>query len=199
METATSRFARRVDSDLELKLVELQDAEGFFRVLDKSRAHIGKWMIWPDDVKSIDDMRRSIDVARKLFEERSRLPAGIWFEGQPVGAISLDHIDLQAKQASVAYWLGRYFEGQGLVSRCCDALLEYAFDDLDLHRIEIRCARENEKSRAVPERLGFKLEGRLRGNIRLRGRYYDEIIYGMLAEEWRQRAALEHKIGTGSD
>ena len=54
-----------------------------------------------------------------------------------------------------------------------------------MNRVEIRCATENVRSRAVPERLGFKLEGILRQSIWRHKRYYDLAMYGILAEEWK--------------
>jgi len=68
--------------------------------------------------------------------------------------------------------------------KACRSLVEYAFDEWHLNRVEIRCAVGNTKSRAIPERLGFKSEGILREAEWLYDHYVDHIIYGMLARDW---------------
>lgn len=56
-----------------------------------------------------------------------------------------------------------------------------------MNRIEIRCADANVRSRAIPERLGFKLEGVLRQALCRHLQIYDDIIYGLLKEEWLEK------------
>jgi ribosomal-protein-serine acetyltransferase len=66
----------------------------------------------------------------------------------------------------------------------CRALLDHAFYELKLNRVEIRCAAENNCSRAVPERLGFRQDGVLRQAEWLHEHFVDLVIYSMLAGEW---------------
>ena len=70
-----------------------------------------------------------------------------------------------------------------MVTRAVQTLVSYAFEVLDLRRVEIRCAKENRRSRAVPERLGFKKEGVLRESEWRHDRFYDMVIYGLLADD----------------
>jgi ribosomal-protein-serine acetyltransferase len=63
-------------------------------------------------------------------------------------------------------------------------LVDYAFNELGLNRLEIRCATENTKSRAIPQRLGFKQEGTIRQAEWLYDHYVDLVVYGILASEW---------------
>ena len=63
----------------------------------------------------------------------------------------------------------------------------YLFDEVGLHRVEMQCGVENLKSRAVPERLGFKLEGIRRGSHWITNRFVDHAVYGMLSDEWGNR------------
>lgn len=64
------------------------------------------------------------------------------------------------------------------------ALVEAGFREYGLNRIEVACATGNARSRAIPERLGFKLEGVLREREYLYGRHVDHAIYSMLASEF---------------
>ncbi len=72
------------------------------------------------------------------------------------------------------------------MTKACRALMEYAFENVHLHRVEIKAAEKNERSRAIPERLGFQKEGCLRGAEQVNGRHLDVIVYGMLQKEWKK-------------
>ena len=73
------------------------------------------------------------------------------------------------------------------MTKTVKALLQYAFETLKLHKVEIRVAEANHKSRAIPERLGFMQEGTIRVAEWLYDHYVNHVIYGMLVSEWRQQ------------
>ena len=96
------------------------------------------------------------------------------------------NLESNNKSAHIGYWLAREAEGKGLMTRCCRVLIDYLFDELNLNRIQINCNVENTKSRAIPERLGFKLEGIHRQVEFFDNRFGDWAIYAMLKEDWRK-------------
>jgi len=63
-------------------------------------------------------------------------------------------------------------------------LVDHAFGAWRLHRVEIRAGVENARSRAIPERLGFRREGVLREAERVGDRYVDQVVYAVLAGDW---------------
>jgi ribosomal-protein-serine acetyltransferase len=69
------------------------------------------------------------------------------------------------------------------MTRAVRAVVEHAFKDLGLHRVEIRCAVGNARSRAIPERLGFRQEGVLRDAEHVLGRRLDVVLYSRLATD----------------
>jgi ribosomal-protein-serine acetyltransferase len=71
------------------------------------------------------------------------------------------------------------------MTRCCRILFDYLFNEVGLNRIQINCNIENAKSRAIPERLGFRLEGIHRQVEWLNNEFRDWAVYAMLAEEWK--------------
>ena len=71
------------------------------------------------------------------------------------------------------------------MTRACAALVTHATRDLLLHRLEIRCAIENRRSRAVPERLRFVFEGTLAGAHVLHGSFRDIALYATTAPIWQ--------------
>jgi ribosomal-protein-serine acetyltransferase len=66
------------------------------------------------------------------------------------------------------------------MSASCRAVIAHGFGALGLHRVSIRCAVENRRSRAIPERLGFTFEGVARGSEWLYDHFVDHAIYGLL-------------------
>ncbi len=88
---------------------------------------------------------------------------------------------------SIGYWLGDQYEGKGIISMSCKALVDYIFHDLELNRIEIRCAQENTRSQRIPETLGFTKEGILRESEWLYDRFSNSIIYALLKNEWDEK------------
>jgi len=68
------------------------------------------------------------------------------------------------------------------------ALLDHAFDRWELGRVEIRAGVANRRSRAIPERLGFREEGVLRAAERIGTRVIDHVVYVMTAREWQREA-----------
>ncbi|WP_249435691.1 GNAT family protein [Paenibacillus sp. Marseille-Q4541] len=112
--------------------------------------------------------------------------APIWHKGQIAGSIGFLRIDWDARRTEIGYWLGSDFEGKGLMSKACNALVVHAFNDLNLRKIEIGVATYNMKSRAIPERIGFTQEGTIRNYELLHNQFLDRVIYGLLKEEWQQ-------------
>jgi ribosomal-protein-serine acetyltransferase len=84
----------------------------------------------------------------------------------------------------VGYGIGSAHEGRGLVTAATRALIDIGFGELGLHRIVIRAGVGNARSRAIPERLGFTLEGHAREEGRGSGGFYDIVVYGLLDREW---------------
>lgn len=89
-----------------------------------------------------------------------------------------------AREAAIGYWLDERLEGLGIVSRATRELLRLSFVELGMNRVVIRCAAENARSRAIPERLGFNLEATLPGQ-EMGGR--DQLVYVIHLADWEVR------------
>ncbi len=90
------------------------------------------------------------------------------------------------RKTSLGYYLDKQFEGHGIMTQAVEALIKYCFDEIELNRIEISAAVNNEKSQAIPERLGFTEEGMLRDNELLNGIYSSSYIYSLLKSEYNE-------------
>jgi RimJ/RimL family protein N-acetyltransferase len=81
-------------------------------------------------------------------------------------------------------WLSADEQGRGTMTEAVRALVDHAFGPWNLHRVEIGAAVGNARSRAIPERLGFRPEGVRRRAERVGDRFLDLVVYAMLAADW---------------
>jgi ribosomal-protein-serine acetyltransferase len=89
-------------------------------------------------------------------------------------------MDWPNKATYLEYWLGASYQGKGIMTASCRAVIDYAFGTVDLHRLTIRCAAENRRSRRIPERLGFTFEGITRHGEWLYDHFVDHAVYGLI-------------------
>ena len=104
-----------------------------------------------------------------------------------IGVIGLRHIDQPMRTAQIGTWLGRPFWGTGANQEAKQLLLDFSFGLLALHRIEARIAVRNHRSRRAFERLGARSEGVLRESFFKDGVYYDQDLFVVLEQDWRNR------------
>lgn len=166
-----------------LTLLEEADADELFALVDRGRERLRRWLGWVDANRSAEDSLAFIRRTREQWANERALSGCIRVHGRIAGCAGLDGIDRSNLMAPIGYWIGGEFEGRGLATRAVRALVDHAFRDVLLHRVEIRCATGNARSRRVPERLGFREEGILRGAERVAGRHLDLVVYSLLATD----------------
>ena len=177
-------FSRQIDAEVALRTLRARDAPALYALIDGNRRHLREWLPFVDDAQDVTDTQRFILEAARLADEQKGMAAGIWDGETLAGVIGLMEISARNRNAEIGYWLGVEHQGRGLVTRACCALITYAFDTVALHRVEIYCAPKNARSRAIPERLGFVIEGTLREAEWLYDHYVDNVLYAMLAPAW---------------
>ncbi len=189
----------QIEDGLYLKSLELKDSEELLPLVDINRVYLREWLPWLDMTRSIDEMIAFIDSAVRQQAAGLGFQAGIWYQNQIVGVIGYHHLEWANRSTCIGYWLSEPYQRRGIMTKACRTLIEYAFEDWHLNRIEIRCAVENLKSRAIPERLGFIPEGTLREAEWLYDHYVDHVVYGMLVKDWpTDRSTQEAPRSTGS-
>jgi ribosomal-protein-serine acetyltransferase len=182
---ALVNFSLHVDDEIEIRLLRDDDADVLYDVTVRNRDHLAPWMSWMDNVIDVSDTYAFLRSAEKQAYEHTSFKAGIWRGRELLGAIDLHDIDWTNAHARIGYWLDKDETGRGIMTRCVRALTEYAFDALDLHRVEIHVATANHRSRRVPERLDFTLEGVLRDVQRLREGFVDHALYALVRDDAR--------------
>ncbi|GAA0468785.1 GNAT family protein [Alkalibacillus silvisoli] len=179
-------FTYNIDEELYLRLVDIGDRDAVYKLTDEGRGYLREWLNWVDGTQKPEDTTEFINMSKKNYADSSGLNAVIVFNEQVVGIAGYNLLDWNNYIAHIGYWLGEGYQGNGIMTRVSKALTDYAFDHLNMNKVEIRAAKGNVKSRAIPERLGYIEEGVIRSAERLYGDYVDHVVYGMLAWEWNK-------------
>ena len=132
------------------------------------RAFVQRFILWQEE-----EPRNRFQLAITLADT-----------GELLGNCGIRRPEPGAEQAELGYELAPKHWGRGYASEAARAMLGFAFHELGLHRVWGECIAENAASRRVLENLGMSLEGRLRENRWMKGRWWDTLIYGILAQEW---------------
>jgi ribosomal-protein-serine acetyltransferase len=164
-----------------LRRLTMDDLDAIWELVQAERERVGRWMPWIELTNSIEDERAWLETV--TADPSSLDGGGIFVDGAYAGGIGLS-IGPFGVGGEIGYWIGSAYEGRGLVTAACRALIDIGFRERGLHRITIRAGVDNERSRAIPERLGFRREGLEREGGRGMGRYYDLVTYGLLVHEW---------------
>jgi ribosomal-protein-serine acetyltransferase len=155
--------------------------------VDSNRTHLREWLPFVDDYRSVAAATQFITRNREENNGTTGLVTGIWAGEILAGVVTFDYIDWSNRAALIGFWLGKSFQGRGMMTRACSALIDLAFNVLCLNRVEISCAFENRRCRLVPERLGFTQEGISRQREWLYDHFVDTVSYSMLASDWKNR------------
>ena len=177
-------FRYSIGDGLELRLAEERQAEQIYALADRNRDYLRRWLPWVDGLQSPHDTRRFIQDGLFQLANHNGFQASIWLEGDVTGMIGFHFFNWPNRKTEIGYWLGAEYQGRGIMTRACRAMVDHAVKELGLHRVEIRCATGNMRSCAIPERLGFTREGVLRQAEWIYGVPVDSVVYSVLAPEW---------------
>ncbi|ASU80389.1 N-acetyltransferase [Actinopolyspora erythraea] len=177
-------FAHPLGADAELRPLEPWQAAEFAEFTEANRGHLEPWLPWTGIVVDEESARRFLrNYANKQAEDTGRI-TGIWSRGELVGGALFRVFDTSSGCCELGVWLSESAQGNGLVTRTCEHLIDWAVRIRGMARVEYRVSAENHRSIAVAKRLGMTHEGTLRGSLPLRGGRHDMQIWALLAEEW---------------
>lgn len=178
------------DAVLILRTAAITDA--YHEMLAANQERLARWEPWAGKPPVLEETRSFLEASGRSWLEGSELPVVIAVrqEGQwhLAGAAGL-RIDAYTRSAEIGYWIDGGHEGRGLITKTAAALLDQAFGPLGVERVTLHTDPANERSRAVARRLGFVEEARLRQATAFPDERRDEVVYGLLADEWRKRSA----------
>jgi len=170
-----------VDKNIVLKQLELTDTPDIFNTIDTQREHLGPWLPFVETTKQLSDTHAFVESVVNSPKDRMEYTFTIRVNGRMAGLIGFKDTDRANRKTEIGYWLSRDFLGRGIMSRSVSTLCDFAFRELDMNRIQIKCALANTPSRNIPQRLGFRLEGIERaGELLTGGVFTDLAVYSRL-------------------
>jgi ribosomal-protein-serine acetyltransferase len=172
-------------SGAHLRLLEESDADELYALTDRNRAHLEPWLPWVPGTQSPDDSLAFIRTTRRQVADNDGLSLAIVRDGAIAGTAGFHAVDWANRSTTIGYWLSADEQGRGTMTAAVRALVDHAFGGWRLERVVIEAAVGNARSRAVPERLGFRQEGVRCRAERVGDRYADLVVYAMLAADWR--------------
>lgn len=167
-----------------LRTSEMRDYAEWAELREKSRSFLTPWEpLWPIDDLTRPSFRYRV---RRHAEEMARDEAYSFFifreeDDVLIGGLSFGHVRRGVSQAAtLGYWMGEPYAGKGYMTRAVRAACAYAFEKRGFHRIEAACLPNNEPSKRLLERVGFKQEGYARSYLNINGQWRDHLLYALL-------------------
>ncbi|MBP9085926.1 MAG: GNAT family N-acetyltransferase [Kofleriaceae bacterium] len=166
----------QIDTTLWLRAVALEDAPALASFVDDNRAHLSVFLAdLTDEICDATSAARHLADVLNLRLHKILLEMHVWDGARLCGAVRLRDVDWQHRHANIGYLLGARDQGSGVINRALTAFLAWVFEELQLHRVELRCDPRNAPSIAVAKRLGFTYEGTARG-VECRGNDFEDVM-----------------------
>jgi len=143
----------KIDSEIELRQLELRDSIDIFEAIDSQRDYLGKWLPFVAFTKEISDTKEFVDSIINAPKEISELVFTIRKQNKFIGLIGFKDTDRSNKKTEIGYWLSEKYQKQGIITRSVEKLCDFAFNKLDINRVQIKCAVGNQSSIKIPQRL----------------------------------------------
>lgn len=171
---------------VEMRTPETSDYEAWADLRLRSREFLTPWEpVWPSNDLTRAAFRGRIKRYWRDIDNDSTYPFFIFSAGerQLLGAITLSNVRRGVAQtASLGYWIGAPFARQGLMTSAIGLAAGFAFDHLQLHRIEAACLPSNTASIALLARCGFEREGLAKRYLKIAGLWQDHLLFARLSD-----------------
>jgi ribosomal-protein-alanine N-acetyltransferase len=173
-----------------LRAPVLADFPQWARLREASRAFLAPWEpIWPADDLTKIAFRRRIKRYQREIRNGTGFPFFVFSpDGETLfGGLTLAQVQRGVTQSAVlGYWMGSPYAGKGFMSAAVRAVLGFAFDSLNLNRVEAACLPGNNASIRLLEKVGFTREGYARKYLCIDGRWQDHLLYGIVRDDPRR-------------
>ncbi len=143
------------------------------------------WMPWAQQMPTLEESESFVRRSQSEFLARDDLMLLLFLKGTNtmVGSSGLHRINWNIPKFEIGYWCRKRFQGQGYITESTEAITKFAFETLGAKRVEIRCDSKNVRSRRIPDRLEFKLEGTLRNDsLSPSGELRDTLVFAKIEE-----------------
>ncbi|EFE75137.1 GNAT family N-acetyltransferase [Streptomyces filamentosus] len=172
----------------QLRPLEPAHAQEFLEHIDRARPNVDPWIPWATFSTDLESATATLQrYADRQARDTGRL-YGIWLDGTLVGGVMFTRFETASGNCEIGCWSEEAGSGQGLVNQACRALIDWAFTERGMSRVEWLVSSVNTRSIAAARRLGLTREGVLRKRTPYRGERLDTEVWSILSEEW-QRAS----------
>jgi ribosomal-protein-alanine N-acetyltransferase len=175
---------------LVLREVKKSDVKALFE--DMNNIKISSCLLGVPHPFELNDAKEWVKHCKKIAKQKSRTEYifAITFknEDKMIGEIILSDIDHDQKKTELAYWLSESHWKKGIISEAIKSVIDFAFNSLNLNRIEISAFVENKASNNLAKKLGFKYEGTKRevSIPESTKKIHDDNIYSLLKKEYKK-------------
>jgi len=170
-------FKVEVDSEIRLCLINRSFSKDLVRLVEENLEYLSQWLDWPRHCKTENDFDAFIQGVLHSYANGKSMICVIEYKKEVIGVCGLSEINDTLSCAKIGYWIAQNKQGKGIVTRVCQYLMFYAFDELKVHKVEIAAAVENRSSRVVCMRLGMKLEGIFTNKAKVGNKILDHAVY----------------------
>jgi Acetyltransferases, including N-acetylases of ribosomal proteins len=165
-----------------LRKITPQDDRDIFEYASDDQ--VSRYLTW-DTHKTLEDTRWFIQFTLGRYQQDEAGDWGIvWREsGKLIGTAGFVWYDMNNRRAEMGYVLSRLFWGQGIMAEAVRRILQFAFEEMGLNRIECCHFLPNEKSGRVMQKAGMTFEGVARERVFAKGKYWDVKQYAILRSD----------------
>lgn len=171
-----------ITKTIALRPTTLESTSDIYEAITKNRNYLRTWLPFID---STNDESYTHAYVQGVVDNEE-IQYSIYDSDKFIGRIGFNHMDSVNHKAEIGYWIIEEAQGKGIITQSVKKLLIQAFSDLNLNKIVIKAGIENIKSRNIPEKLGFTMEGIERdGELLVDNKYTDLAVYGLLKREFK--------------
>ncbi len=175
-----------IDQHQFLEKLQISHVEAIYTAIDQNRKFLRKWLPFVDFTKKQTDTERFVrSILAKQSSTRDEVYV-IWYNHEFAGLIGFKDIDRVNDKIEIGYWLIEKMTRKGIAMAATRKMVNLAFRNMEMNRVQIRCGVGNEKSSAIPKKLGFTFEGIERSGERHNHSYIDLEVFSILKREWAE-------------
>ncbi len=172
-------------SRLVLRKLEVQDATEYFDILsDPETIRHTRWGL----SQEVKDTITYLEYLEQKYQLKQAYHWGVVDkESQKlIGRVAFISFDKENDRTEIGYVISRLYWNKGLITEAAKELIDYGFNELEVNRIEAKCNEDNLGSERVMQKIGMKLEGILREQLKMNGKYHNQKMYSLIKSDCKQ-------------
>lgn len=167
-----------------LRPLRRRDAKTLQSLLVSDRTWLSPWEATTPGIRYPVDARSLVSNLLHQVRHGTGLAFIVEYEGAIAGQLNVANIlHGSVSSGTIGYWIARQYAGQGIMPIAVALAIDYLFDELQLHRVEIDIRPENEASLRIVQKLGLRQEGLKERFIHIDGAWRDHLVFGITNEE----------------